>query len=75
VRLDPYDEAINLLARYAKQNLPDGYTIILTCSKREASMQLEGPDGDDIEGNDPPRGLPDACELACEHVQEGTGIT
>ncbi|MGL4831661.1 MAG: hypothetical protein ACRCWS_03640 [Propionibacteriaceae bacterium] len=70
MKLDRYDEAINLLARYAKQNMPDGYTVILTFSKREVSMQLEGPDGDDIGGDDPPRWFADACEMACEHAQE-----
>jgi hypothetical protein len=69
VKLDQYDEAINLLARFAERNLPDGYTLILTFSKSESSMQLEGPD-DDIEGDDPPRGFVDACELACEDYEE-----
>ena len=46
------------------------YTVILTFSKREVSMQLEGPDGDDIGGDDPPRWFADACEMACEHAQE-----
>ena len=70
MKLDQYDEAINLLARFAEQSLPDGYTVILTFGKCEASMQLEGPDGDDIEGDDPPRGFVEACELAREDYEE-----
>ena len=70
MKLDQYDEAINLLARYAEQNLPDGYTVILSFRRSEASMQVEGPDGDDIEGDDPSRGFANACEVACEHAQE-----
>ena len=69
MKLDQYDEAINLLARFAEQNLPDGYTIILTFSKREASMQLEGPD-DDIEGDYSPQGFVEACEVAREDWEE-----
>lgn len=69
MKLDQYDEAINLLARYAEETLPDGYTIILTFSKREASMQLEGPD-DDIAGDYSPRGFAEACEVACEDYEE-----
>ena len=69
MKLDQYDEAINLLARFAEQNLPDGYTVILAFSKIEASMQLEGPD-DDIEGDDLPRGFVEVCELACEDYEE-----
>ena len=73
--LDQYDEAINLLARYAKQNLPDGYTLILSFSRREASLQVEGPDGDDIEGGGAccspcHRGFVDACDVACEDRKE-----
>ena len=70
MKLDRYDEAINLLARYAEQNLPDGYTVILTFSKREASMQLEKPDGDDIGGDYSPRGFVEACEVAREDWEE-----
>ncbi len=70
MRLDQYDEAINLLARFAGQNLPDGYTVILSFRRSEASMQVEGPDGDDIEGDDPPQGFTHAVEVACEHAQE-----
>lgn len=69
MKLDQYDEAINLLARFAGQNLPDGYTIILTFSKREASMQLEGLD-DDIDGDYSPRGFVEACEVANEDWEE-----
>ena len=69
MKLDHYDEAINLLARFAQQELPDGYTVILAFSKSESSMQLEGPD-DDIEGDDPPRGFVEACELAREDYEE-----
>lgn len=70
MRLDQYDEAINLLAQFAGQNLPDGYTVILSFSRGEASMQVEGPDGDDIEGDDPPQGFIHAVEVACEHYEE-----
>ena len=68
VKLDHYDEAINLLARFAQQELPDGYTVILAFSQSESSMQLEGPD--DIEGDDPPRGFAAACDLAREDYEE-----
>ena len=70
MRLDQYDEAINLLARFAGQNLPDGYTVILSFRLGEASMQVEGPDGDDIEGDYSPQGFVEACEVAREDYEE-----
>ncbi len=70
MKRDEYDEAINLLAQFARQNLPDGCTLILSFSRGEASMQVTGPDGDDIEGNEPQAGFAHAVEVAREHCEE-----
>lgn len=70
VKIDEYDEAINLLARFAAANLPNGHTLHLTFSKTEASMRVEGPDGDEIEVDDPPCGFVDHCDMAIEAANE-----
>jgi len=67
VRLDQYDEAINLLAEYASQNLPDGYTITLSFRQGESWIDIIGFNGEDIEAEYSARGFVEACEVACEH--------
>ena len=67
MRLDQYDEAINLLARYAEENLPDGYTIILSFRQTEAWMDIMQFNGEKIDGDYSARGFVEACEVACEH--------
>ena len=65
--LNEYDKAINLLAEYAKENLPDGYTIILSFRQTEAWMEIMEFNGENIDGDYSPRGFVEACEVASEH--------
>ena len=59
--LDEYDKAINLLAKYASENLPDGYTISLSFRQSESWMDIIGFDGKDIESEYSARGFVEAC--------------
>jgi hypothetical protein len=62
-------DAVNLIAEYIGEHLPEDWSIKMTFDAQEASMILVKPDGDHVAdfGDGDRSSIIDACEFATEN--------